>query len=121
MENKNDLSGIPQYNTITQSPFAFSELWIKDCEVLEKIFEKTKAMIIEFENTKEVMWNEYNNTSKNFNKIISESIAKDFILINLYNFLKNIEDIVYINLYTPGMLYRIKSRHSKLYFMFFIE
>jgi len=113
----NELLCIPQYNTPTNSPFDFSELWIKDCDILENLFEKTKAMIIEFENIKEVIWNEY--CPRNFNKIISESIAKDFILINFYNFLKNIEDIIYINLYTPGMLYRIKVRHQKLYFMFF--
>ena len=107
------------YNTPTYSPFNFAELWIKDCDTffISQLFENAKAMTIEKDEVIEVIWDEY--SPRNFNKIINESIVKEYILNHFFIFLKNIQDVVYINLYTPNMLYRIKVRHKKLYFRFF--
>jgi len=110
---------LPQFNTPSQSPFKFAELLIKDCDtfLISKLFVNSKAMTIEKDEVIEVIWDEY--SPRSFNKTITEDIAKEYILNKFPIFLKNIQDIVYINLYTFDMMYRIKVRHQKLYFMFF--
>ena len=109
---------IPKCNTLSQKPVHFEEceFFIKDLTSLfiYQLFENCNAMLID----KEIIWNEYDN-SRNYNKIISQNISKNYIQTNFINFVKNLKNNTYIDLYINNMLYHIKVRNNKLYFAFY--
>ena len=112
---------LPKYNTITEKPIHFEEceFFIRDLTSLfiHQLFENCNAMLID----KEIIWNEYDNTRK-FNTIISQNISKNYIKSNFIDFVNKFNNnvcIVYIDIYVNNMLYTVKVRHGKLYFIFY--